>query len=417
MSGHVSDRWHLKRQPKRAEAVCEHRKIPTAKHGNGRRWQVEYTDPDCKLHYPCLDTEKAADDFLVKVKADVLRGTYRHPGGGQVTVRKHAQEVWLPAQGFDASTRERVQTALRRQILPPAREGGLGDKRLHELATYPSIVQTRASGLRLAPSGASYVLVTQNAIMRSAMRDKLIYDNPCTGIKVARAVKRRIDPWTPETIALVRAGLSADRYQAVIDAGCGLGLREGELFAMSAENTDWLRRVVHIRVQLKMIAGRLYFSAPKGRKERTVPLAAQTSMALAAHLEQFPARAITLPWHKPGSRRHGKPHTLNLLFTRPDGRAVDRTVFNRLCGALGARPPDDERVHGCHMMRHVYASTLIAKGIDVRTVAEYLGHSDGGALVLRTYSHLLPDAEDRARKALEEALSGTLPVAQDTGSM
>jgi hypothetical protein len=45
--------------------------------------------------------------------------------------------------------------------------------------------------------------------------------------------------------------------------------------------------------------------------------------------------------------------------------------------------------------------------VDPRTVAEYLGHSDGGALVLRTYSHLLPDAEDRARKALEDALEAS----------
>ena len=65
----------------------------------------------------------------------------------------------------------------------------------------------------------------------------------------------------------------------------------------------------------------------------------------------------------------------------------------------------DDRVNGCHMMRHVYASTLISRRVDPRTVAEYLGHSDGGALVLRTYSHLMPDAEDRARRAIEEALS------------
>jgi hypothetical protein len=32
--------------------------------------------------------------------------------------------------------------------------------------------------------------------------------------------------------------------------------------------------------------------------------------------------------------------------------------------------------------------------------------SAGGALVLNTYSHLMPDAEDRARRAIEEALSG-----------
>jgi integrase len=55
-------------------------------------------------------------------------------------------------------------------------------------------------------------------------------------------------------------------------------------------------------------------------------------------------------------------------------------------------------------MRHLYASTLVSRGVDPRTAAAYLGHADGGALILRTYSHLMPDAEDRARKAIEEAL-------------
>jgi hypothetical protein len=133
VSGHVSDRWHLKRRPKRGEPGCEHRKIPTTKHGKGRRWQVEYADPDGKLHYPCFDREEDAADFLVNVRADMLRGTYRDPGAGQVTLRKYVEEVFLPAQSSDSVTRERVMSALRVHVLPQ-----LGDKRLQELEAHPS---------------------------------------------------------------------------------------------------------------------------------------------------------------------------------------------------------------------------------------------------------------------------------------
>jgi integrase len=42
-----------------------------------------------------------------------------------------------------------------------------------------------------------------------------------------------------------------------------------------------------------------------------------------------------------------------------------------------------------HSCRHYYASMCLMSGIDVQTVAAWLGHSDGGSLLCRTYSHLL----------------------------
>src|SRR5215472_9799953 len=202
MSGHVSDRWHLKRKPTRGQVTCEHRKVPTAKHGRGRRWQVEYADPSGRLHYPCFDREDQAADFLVKVRADMLRGTYRDPAAGKVTLRKYVEEVFLPAQSFDPTTRERVESAFRVHIFPP-----LGARRLQELEAHPSLVQAAVSGWALAPSSAGRVLVMLNTVMRWALRDKLISDNPCTDITLPKAVRRRIEPWTPEITAKVRAGL------------------------------------------------------------------------------------------------------------------------------------------------------------------------------------------------------------------
>jgi site-specific recombinase XerD len=353
------------------------------------------------MHYPCFDTQDQADAFLTKVKADMLRGTYRDPGSGQVTLRKYVEDVFLPAQGFDPATRERVESAFRVHIL-----SGLGAKRLQELAAHPSLVQAWVNGLSLAPSSAGRVFTMLNTVMRWAARDKLISSNPCDGIRLPKVVRRRLEIWTPQIVAKVRTGLP-DSLRAFVDAGCGLGLRQAELFGLALEEINGLGRVVHVRCQVKVVGGRMCYAAPKSKAERTVPLAAQTSEALAAHLAAFPAAEVTLPWHEPGTRRHGKPHAAHLVFTTPGREALNRNAFNQHVWhpARQAAGLPDDRVHGCHMMRHVYASVLVARGIDPRTVAEYLGHSDGGALVLRTYSHLLPNAEDRARQALEDALS------------
>jgi integrase len=41
-----------------------------------------------------------------------------------------------------------------------------------------------------------------------------------------------------------------------------------------------------------------------------------------------------------------------------------------------------------HDLRHLFATRCIEAGVDIPTVSRWLGHSDGGALAMRTYGHL-----------------------------
>jgi integrase len=40
-----------------------------------------------------------------------------------------------------------------------------------------------------------------------------------------------------------------------------------------------------------------------------------------------------------------------------------------------------------HDLRHLFATMCIQSKVDIPTVARWLGHSDGGALAMRTYGH------------------------------
>ncbi|MGI5140575.1 tyrosine-type recombinase/integrase [Streptomyces sp. CA-106110] len=57
------------------------------------------------------------------------------------------------------------------------------------------------------------------------------------------------------------------------------------------------------------------------------------------------------------------------------------------------------REHGMHALRHCYASVLPDAGENVKALAEYLRHADPG-FTPRTCTHLLPNSQDRARKAV-----------------
>ena len=44
-----------------------------------------------------------------------------------------------------------------------------------------------------------------------------------------------------------------------------------------------------------------------------------------------------------------------------------------------------------HDLRHLFATQCIESGIDIPTLSRWLGHKDGGTLVMKTYGHLRDD--------------------------
>ncbi|GAA5011807.1 hypothetical protein GCM10025734_56670 [Kitasatospora paranensis] len=121
---------------------------------------------------------------------------------------------------------------------------------------------------------------------------------------------------------------------------------------------------------------------------------------------------ITLPWRIPD----GPKVTFRLLFSNTAGGLVWKSNFNLqdwkpaiAAGGLIPTPRPGEsyasaREHGMHALRHFYASVLLDAGESIRAVSDYLGHADP-ALTLRVYAHLMPNSQDRTRKAVDRLFS------------
>jgi integrase len=170
---------------------------------------------------------------------------------------------------------------------------------------------------------------------------------------------------------------------------------------------NFLKRTVRVRLQIRIVSGRLVFAPPKAGRERDVPLARPVAEALAEHLRKYPPRDVTLPWRE----LDGKLRTERLIFTNQRSGPVSRTAFNGTVWvpARKAAGIPALRVNGTHALRHYYASALLAGGVDIRALSEYLGHHDPG-FTLRIYAHLLPSAEGRALRAIEDALNAQRAV-------
>jgi len=68
--------------------------------------------------------------------------------------------------------------------------------------------------------------------------------------------------------------------------------------------------------------------------------------------------------------------------------------------------PDDKL--SMHALRHYAASMWLAGGVNIKAVAEYLGHADAG-FTLRVYAHLMPSAADAVRAAMDASLVSCAP--------
>jgi integrase len=215
-------------------------------------------------------------------------------------------------------------------------------------------------------------------------------------VQKPKAVKTEAIPWTAAEIEAVADGLPG-RLAALPYLGSACGHRQGELFAVALDDLDFLRKIVHVEVQVKYLAGCLFFAPVKNGKTRDVPVADEVIPVLAEHARQYPPVKVTLPWGAPD----GRPVTRALLFTAPDGGALNRSAFNRewrdAWRAAGV-DPERGRLNGCHVLRHTAASAWLSAGLSLAKVAAYLG--DTKEVVLATYAHFLPDDDDRAREIM-----------------
>ena len=368
----------------------------TARYGRGKRWRATWTAPDGSEPSRMFARKTDAERFLTEIEHSKIAGSYLDPDAWRVTLRSRVP-LWLDSLTCDATTRHHVQGRVTRHILPK-----LGDRRLDVLVKSPSLIQSWIAGLPVGASYAQQILADLSAILDQAVADSLIPRNPCKSatVKAPRVVKRKLVPWTLEQVQAIRAELPG-RCQAMADAGAALGLRQGEIFGLSLDEVDFLRRVVHVQHEVKLYrAVTPVYGPPKGGKLRDVPLPRQASEALAAHLEQFPAIEVTLPWQSPD----GKPRTYALIFTGDKGGAVNRASFNKKIWVPARRragiPDGDEDAAGMHQLRHHYASVLLRNGVDIKRVQSYLGHHSA-AFTLDVYGHLMPDDEERSLRQIE----------------
>ena len=172
---------------------------------------------------------------------------------------------------------------------------------------------------------------------------------------------------------------SGRRDRAILELFYASGLRLSELVGLDVDDVNLASRTVRV--------------LGKGRKERLVPFNKSTEAAVRAWLQDWEALQAGLPAAVPersaargtrpalsarnvlaarataSRRRVANPLFLNYQGKRLSTRSVDRLVrkYVAQCSTqLGISP---------HALRHSFATHLLERGADLRSIQELLGHA------------------------------------------
>jgi integrase len=362
------------------------------------RWRARYRDPAGKERSRTFPRKSDADRFLVTVEASKLQGRWVDPAGARTPFGGYAEQ-WLSIQVFRDTTRQKVEGHLRKHLLPFFGHRPIG-------AIRPSEVQAwvRGRSEALAPATVEVMYRYLAAIFLAAVRDRLIGETPCRGIALPEKEERRERPLTDEQVMrLIDALPARSRLGGVL--GAGAGLRQGEAHGLLVPNVDFLRGVVHVRLQLVTVTGRPpYLRRPKSRASvRSVPVDRWVTDAIAAHIAQF--GTISVP------DEHG--HMVEgLIISTASGKPVSRQrwteAWAHAATAVGVKPARGPGQEGRrrkaanedgHALRAYWVSVLIAAGVSPKAIMRWAGHASISE-TFDVYGHLFPEDEDLARQAV-----------------
>ena len=151
------------------------------------------------------------------------------------------------------------------------------------------------------------------------------------------------------------------RDKAMLEILYATGLRVSELVSLKVEDVDL--QVGYLR------------SMGKGSKERVVPIGAVAQEAVQDYL--IMARRVFL-----------KGKTAHELFITRRGSKMTRQGFWKILKAYALKANIQPSISP-HTLRHAFATHLLERGADLRSVQEMLGHSD--ISTTQIYTHILQE--------------------------
>lgn len=246
----------------------------------------------------------------------------------------------------------------------------------------------------LSPATVQKIHAVLHKALDRAVKWSLVPHNATEGVKSPRPTPDGIKPLYKEQTKSLLNAAREDRFHALYVLAVTTGLRQGELLGLKWEDVDLENGLVRVRHTLTRHTGRLRLGEPKTkRSRRTVRLTESAVEVLKEHYARQMEQMARL-----GDLYEDQ----GLVFTSEKGTLMNPTNLRERSFAPLLKKAGLPAIR-FHDLRHTCATLLLSRNVNPKIVSEMLGHASI-AITLDTYSHVLPNMQDSAAKALEDAL-------------
>lgn len=293
-------------------------------------------------------------------------------------------------------TAEHYRSSVRNHIAPV-----FGNRKLKDIET--SDVSAFLTALPCKPLTARKIKIVFHSIMKYAVSQKYIAQNPCGGaiwlentereyqkienvltLQQARALMEKLEPYSV--------------FNTIIKLLLLTGMRSGECLGLRWSSIDFENKTIFIDKTLSYSGGEWYLSTPKTpRSTRKIIIDDMAVAFLERHkAEQDKQKEIVgEAWQQP-----------DMVFTSCTGNWYDRSRLNaqfrrfmeKYAAELGIE--NNITIHG---LRHTNAALLLYAGEDIENISAHLGHASAD-ITSRVYAHMYAEVKVRMAKTVSNAL-------------
>lgn len=228
-------------------------------------------------------------------------------------------------------------------------------------------------------SSISRKLACLRSFFKYLARENILSSNPAAAVATPKREKRLPLFLDADEIAKLLEAPSKNTWEekrdkAILETLYSSGIRVSELVGLNHEDVDFFSGLLRVR--------------GKGKKERIVPIGRLALNCIQDYLKAKPPRDGDVGFKKP------------LYINRFAGRLTDRSIRRMILKYV--RRSNIQKDVSPHTLRHSFATHMLDRGADLRSVQELLGHEN--LSTTQIYTHV-------TTKRLKEAYDASHPRA------